>query len=73
VDHREAEERGSGFRFEPRMHEPGDKTVLGHKIKENGEKEAWKFCAYWRAIRRRRASSHKSWPYASYPTIPRQR
>jgi uncharacterized protein (DUF1800 family) len=32
-------QQGGGFRFEPRMHEPGDKTVLGHHIKENGEKE----------------------------------
>ncbi len=31
--------KGGGFRFEPRMHEPGDKIVLGHRIKENGEKE----------------------------------
>ena len=31
--------QGGGFHFEPRMHEPGDKTVLGHRIKENGEKE----------------------------------
>jgi uncharacterized protein (DUF1800 family) len=30
---------GSGFKFDPRMHEPGPKFVLGHKIKENGEKE----------------------------------
>jgi uncharacterized protein (DUF1800 family) len=30
---------GGGFRFDPRMHEPGNKIVLGHKIKENGEKE----------------------------------
>ena len=30
---------GGGFHFEPRMHEPGDKIVLGHVIKENGEKE----------------------------------
>ena len=35
----EKPKNGSGFRFEPRMHDPGDKTVLGHKIKENGEKE----------------------------------
>ena len=35
----EQPKKGGGFRFEPRMHEPGDKTVLGHKIKENGEKE----------------------------------
>ncbi len=31
--------KGGAFRFELRMHEPGDKTVLGRKIKENGEKE----------------------------------
>jgi len=30
---------GGGFHFEPRMHEPGDKIVLGHVIKDNGEKE----------------------------------
>jgi uncharacterized protein (DUF1800 family) len=31
--------KGGGFHFEPRMHEPGEKTVLGHRIKEQGEKE----------------------------------
>jgi len=31
--------QGGGFHFEPRMHEPGTKIVLGHRIKENGEKE----------------------------------
>ncbi len=31
--------QGGGFTFEERMHEPGDKTVLGHRIKSNGEKE----------------------------------
>jgi uncharacterized protein (DUF1800 family) len=31
--------RGGGFHFEPRMHEPGDKIVLGHRIRQNGEKE----------------------------------
>jgi uncharacterized protein (DUF1800 family) len=31
--------KGGDFRFEPRMHEPGDKVVLGHRIKQNGEKE----------------------------------
>jgi uncharacterized protein (DUF1800 family) len=31
--------KGGDFRFEPRMHEPGDKIVLGHVIKENGEQE----------------------------------
>jgi len=31
--------KGGGFKFEPKMHEPGDKTVLGHRIKQKGEKE----------------------------------
>jgi uncharacterized protein (DUF1800 family) len=31
--------KGGDFRFEPRMHEPGDKIVLGHRVKQNGEKE----------------------------------
>jgi uncharacterized protein (DUF1800 family) len=35
----EQPKRGGDFRFEPAMHEPGDKIVLGHRIKENGEKE----------------------------------
>ncbi|MGB8013421.1 MAG: DUF1800 domain-containing protein [Terriglobales bacterium] len=30
---------GANFHFEPRMHEPGDKIILGHRIQENGEKE----------------------------------
>jgi uncharacterized protein (DUF1800 family) len=35
----EQPKKGGGFHYEPRMHEPGDKLVLGHRIKENGEKE----------------------------------
>jgi uncharacterized protein (DUF1800 family) len=35
----EKPEEGGGFTFDPRMHEPGTKIVLGHKIKTNGEKE----------------------------------
>jgi uncharacterized protein (DUF1800 family) len=31
--------QGGGFKFEPRMHEPGPKFVLGHRIKEKGEDE----------------------------------
>ncbi len=31
--------KGGDFRFEPRMHEPGNKIVLGHRIQQNGEKE----------------------------------
>jgi uncharacterized protein (DUF1800 family) len=32
-------QKGGGFKFEERMHEPGNKFVLGHKIKSHGEKE----------------------------------
>jgi uncharacterized protein (DUF1800 family) len=32
-------EEGGGFRFDPRMHEPGSKFVLGRKIKDKGEGE----------------------------------
>jgi uncharacterized protein (DUF1800 family) len=35
----EEPQRGGGFVFRPRLHEPGTKTVLGHGIKENGEDE----------------------------------
>ena len=31
--------QGGGFKFEPRMHEPGPKMVLGHRIKPKGEEE----------------------------------
>jgi uncharacterized protein (DUF1800 family) len=31
--------QGGGFRFEPRMHDKGEKTVLGHKIKAGGERD----------------------------------
>jgi uncharacterized protein (DUF1800 family) len=31
--------QGGGFAFEERMHEPGDKHMLGHRIKSGGEKE----------------------------------
>ena len=30
---------GGGFVFRPRLHEPGEKVVLGQRIKENGENE----------------------------------
>jgi uncharacterized protein (DUF1800 family) len=33
--------QGGGFEFNARMHEPGTKIVLGHKVKENGEKEGY--------------------------------
>ncbi|MGA2672703.1 MAG: DUF1800 domain-containing protein [Terracidiphilus sp.] len=32
-------QRGGGFKFDENRHEPGDKKVLGQKIKENGEQE----------------------------------
>ncbi len=32
-------QKGGGFTFEERMHEPGNKFILGHKIKQHGEKE----------------------------------
>ena len=32
-------EQGMSFRYEPRMHEPGPKFVLGHHIKPKGEDE----------------------------------
>jgi len=31
--------KGGGFHYEPNMHEPGDRVVLGHRIKQDGEKE----------------------------------
>ena len=31
--------KGGDFSFEERMHDPGDKFVMGHHIKPNGEKE----------------------------------
>jgi len=30
---------GAAFKYDERMHEPGDKMVLGHRIKPNGQKE----------------------------------
>src|SRR5262249_31497702 len=31
--------KGGEFKFEERMHEPGDKFVFGHRIKQDGERE----------------------------------
>jgi uncharacterized protein (DUF1800 family) len=31
--------QGGGFKFDPRMHEPGPKVVLGHRFKPKGEGE----------------------------------
>jgi uncharacterized protein (DUF1800 family) len=33
---------GGGFDFRERMHDPGDKTVLGQRVKQGGEKEGEK-------------------------------
>jgi uncharacterized protein (DUF1800 family) len=35
----EPPQKGGSFKFEDRTHEPGNKIVLGHKIKQHGEKE----------------------------------
>ena len=32
-------QRGGGYIFRPRLHEPGEKTVLGHRIQQSGENE----------------------------------
>ncbi len=32
-------QQGGGFTFRPRLHEPGDKVVLGHHIQQAGENE----------------------------------
>jgi uncharacterized protein (DUF1800 family) len=32
---------GADFKFDERMHEPGEKVVLGHRIKPNGQKEGF--------------------------------
>jgi uncharacterized protein (DUF1800 family) len=32
----DAPRRGGGFRFEPRMHDDGEKVILGHRIKAGG-------------------------------------
>lgn len=31
--------QGGGFQFEPNRHEPGDKIVIGHRIRQGGEDE----------------------------------
>ena len=31
--------KGGGFKYEEKLHEPGDKMVLGHRIKQGGERE----------------------------------
>jgi uncharacterized protein (DUF1800 family) len=37
---------GGGFKFDPRMHEPGPKTVLGHRFKAKGESEGTELLHY---------------------------
>ena len=48
-------EKGGGFKFEDRMHEPGPKMVLGHLIKERGEKEGTEVL---RLLARHAATAH---------------
>ncbi len=31
--------QGGGYRFEPRLHDPGEKIVLGHRIDDGGERD----------------------------------
>ena len=47
---------GGGFVFKERLHEPGTKKVLGHKIKENGEKEGYRCSRFLRTNLRPRTS-----------------
>jgi uncharacterized protein (DUF1800 family) len=37
--------QGGGFTYKARLHEPGEKVVLGHKIKEGGENEGMQVLA----------------------------
>jgi uncharacterized protein (DUF1800 family) len=37
----EKPQEGGGFKYDPRMHEPGNKMVLGHRIKGKGEGEGY--------------------------------
>ena len=65
--------QGGGFVFRPRLHEPGDKTVLGHTIKQDGENEGMRGARRsLAAVRRPRASSRPSWRSASSPTTRRK-
>ena len=41
--------QGGDFQFDERMHEPGEKLVLGHRIKPNGEKEGLRGPAHTRS------------------------
>ena len=47
--------QGGGFEFNERMHEPGDKTFLGQKIKSGGQKEGEKVLEM---LSRNRATAH---------------
>src|SRR5258708_742209 len=49
---------GGGFRYDPRMHEPGPKFVLGHRIKPKGEDEG-------RELLHRLAPSPQTAPFIS--------
>ena len=66
--------QGGGFQFEPRMHDDGEKIVLGHRIKAGGGRRTASRCSTSsRRIRPPRASSRPSWRAGSSPTIRRPR
>ena len=65
--------QGGAFRFEPRMHDDGEKIVLGHKIKAGGGKEDGEQVLDILASHPSTArSSRPSWRAGSSPTTPPQ-
>ena len=66
--------QGGGFRFEPRLHDAGQKLVLGHVIKAAAARATASRCSTSsRGTRRRRASSRRSSCAASSATRRRRR
>ena len=67
-------QRVAEFEFNPRMHDDGEKTVLGVGFRpEEASKTGSKSCTCWRIIPPPRASSRANWPCISWPTIRPQR
>jgi uncharacterized protein (DUF1800 family) len=57
------------FPFNPRMHDTGEKVVLGHRIKAGGGiEDGEQVLISWQHILRRRRSSPRRWPGALSPT-----
>ena len=66
--------QGGGFFYNDRVHDKGEKTVLGVNIPAGGGKDDARRCwIFWRGIPRRRDSSRKNWRSDSWPTIRRRR